>query len=109
MDILTPQDFLIDWEKLPEEKALGITGSAIVRTHQSGNMKIRLLSFSEDYEADHWCTKGHVLCVQDGSLIIDFQDGNSFTVEKGKVSVLGENNSPHKARTVEKAVVLIID
>lgn len=109
MNILTPQDFLIDWENLPEERSAGLTGFATIRTQQTDNLKIRLLTYSEGYEADHWCTKGHIITVQEGSLFIDFKDGSSMTVDKGKVSVLGENNDPHKARTVEKAVVLIID
>ncbi|MFA7688439.1 MAG: hypothetical protein WCY25_11295 [Moheibacter sp.] len=67
------------------------------------------MTYSEGYEADHWCTKGHILSVQEGSLFIDFQDGSSITLDKGKVSVLGENNAPHKPRTMEKAAVLIID
>lgn len=109
MDILSPNDFLIDWEKIPEEKFNGLNGFTISKTEKTGNLQIRLVYYSEQYEADHWCNKGHVIYVQEGELWIDFKDGNSMKVEKGNLCVLGENNQPHKARTIEKAEVLIID
>lgn len=109
MEIVSPNDFQIDWKKLPEEKTGGISGFALSKTQKTDKMQIRFIRFSGNYEADHWCTKGHLIFVRKGVLFIDFQNGDLFKIEEGNSCVLGENKVPHKARTKNPAEIWIID
>ncbi|MBB4807730.1 quercetin dioxygenase-like cupin family protein [Chryseobacterium defluvii] len=109
MEIQALKDTAINWEIIPEQKANGVTGSVISRTIEFQNFKIRQLYFSEDYEADHWCEKGHIIHVVSGELIIEYNEGPSIAISKGNSLVLGDHISSHKARTKTETQVLIID
>ncbi|MBX3163535.1 MAG: DHCW motif cupin fold protein [Bacteroidetes bacterium] len=109
MEIKTLENLAINWENIPTEKANGITGFVLAKTIELPAFKIRELSFSENYEADHWCEKGHIIYVISGELIIAYNDGTHITIPTGNSLILGDNISSHKAKTKTETQILIID
>lgn len=100
---------MIDWETIAAQKTNGISGFVMVRVVELATFKIRQLSFSPNYEADHWCQKGHIIHVQKGELIIEYKNNTMVKIPELQSLILGDGLSWHKARTVKEAEVLIID
>lgn len=109
MDINILENLTINWKTIPEQKSTGITGFVISKTVEFQSFKIRQLHLSANYEADHWCEKGHIIHVIDGELIIEYNDQTTITISKENSLILGDNISFHKAKTEIETQVLIID
>ncbi len=109
MDILNIENVAINWEEIQSEKIEGESGFVISKTKEIGAMRIRHQTFSENFKADSWCEKGHILLVLNGVLIIEFKDGSSVDVTKGNSYVLGDNVQAHKAITLSETEVFIVD
>lgn len=104
---ITPS--LINWNAIPCEKSNGAWGFAISKTKLFGDIKIRQVQYSENYLADHWCVKGHILHILDGELIIDYESGASDTIMSGNTYIVGDDGIPHMAKSKVGALVLVID
>jgi quercetin dioxygenase-like cupin family protein len=100
---------VIAWESLPVTEMPGETGMAKVRTAQSGELYLRRITFSPGYRSDHWCAKGHLALVLEGSLSIEFQDGRSFEVAAGSSFQIGDGDGLHRAWTRDGAEIFIVD
>ncbi|HUS19938.1 MAG TPA: DHCW motif cupin fold protein [Terriglobales bacterium] len=99
----------IDWKKVAVAEHAGETGSATWRTFEQGNVRVRLVEYSAGYKADHWCSRGHVIHVLEGTLVTELQDGRAFTTEAGSTYVVEENGAPHRSTTVSGAKLFIVD
>lgn len=77
MDIASVPFMTTDWSKVPETAHPGETGTAYWRTLEVGNIRVRMVRYSKDYLADHWCNRGHVLLCLEGELITELKDGSS--------------------------------
>lgn len=56
---------VVDRSKVDATTHAGATGVATWRTHQMGEIRVRMVEYSPGYKADHWCRKGHViLCLE---------------------------------------------
>ena len=51
----------LNWEGIPKEEHSGISGIATWRIFKMGDIRIRMVEYSADYFADHWCKKGHII------------------------------------------------
>ena len=51
-----------DWSAIEPTTHTGDAGVATWRTRQFGDIRVRMVEYSAGYLADHWCTKGHILC-----------------------------------------------
>jgi hypothetical protein len=100
----------IDWSSIPALVQNGETGTAVCRTQDLGDVRIRLVRYSAGYKADHSCNKGHIIHVLDGSLVIEHEDETR--------TVLGpctswhapdEQGSPHRVICESGADVFIVD
>jgi hypothetical protein len=101
---------VLDWERASAWESRGITGVATVRSIQSGDVQMRLVSYSRDYVADHWCLKGHIVFVVEGALTIEYQDGQRHRLEAGNGYLVGDNQrSAHKVVSPTGASVFIVD
>lgn len=100
---------VITWESLPVTEMPGETGMAKVRTAQSGELYLRRITFSPGYRSDHWCAKGHIALVLEGSLTIEFQDGRSFEVAAGFSFQIGDGDGLHRAWARDGAEIFIVD
>jgi glyoxylate utilization-related uncharacterized protein len=100
---------LVDWQNIPSEQTPGKTGFTISKMHMMGDTKIRLVEYSANYTADHWCDKGHILFVLEGELEIQYKNETCHVVKKGMSYLVGDDSMAHMAVSKEGAKILIID
>ena len=99
----------IDWSAIEPTSHKGETGQAVWRTVESGNIRVRMVEYSSNYLADHWCSRGHVLLVLEGTLTTELKDGRSFVMTAGHSYQVAENAEPHRSRTEHGARLFIAD
>jgi mannose-6-phosphate isomerase-like protein (cupin superfamily) len=68
-----------------------------------------MVDYSPGYQADHWCTRGHVLLVLEGELTTELQDGRIFELKPGMSYQVATGAEPHRSRTAGGARLFIID
>jgi len=106
----TPIPFQItEWEKVPKTVVQGATGTATMRIQQHGDLRIRMLDYSANYLADHWCELGHLVFVLEGELINELKDGATTVMKAGMFYAVSDGLSSHRSRTVGPVKMLVID
>ena len=99
-----------DWATVEATEHPGLTGRALWRTRQFGDIRVRLVEYSPGYLADHWCDKGHILFVVAGELTIEHRDGTSYELGRGMSwHVADEVFAPHRVLCKRGATVFIVD
>lgn len=98
-----------DWATLPATEHPGITGKAFWRTQQFGSIRVRMVEYTPDYLADHWCRKGHVLLCLKGELQTELEDGRQFMLTPGMSYQVADNAEPHRSSTLNGATLFIVD
>ena len=98
-----------DWMTVPCTEHKGTTGTAIWRTANFGNIRVRLIEYSKGYEADHWCSKGHILLCLDGELEPELEDGRKYLLKPGMSYQVADGAEPHRSRTVIGARLFVVD
>ncbi len=98
-----------DWDALDFTRHPGATGEARWRTRQFGDVRARMVEYSADYLADHWCTKGHFLLCLEGELETTLADGRVFTLTPGMSYQVADGAEPHRSRTATGATLFIVD
>ena len=87
-----------DWASIPRTEHKGTIGTACWRTANFGSIRVRMVEYSPGYEADHWCSKGHILLCLEGELETELEDGRTlhfnglFTVPTTRMS----SDLPHQ-------------
>lgn len=100
----------VHWAGEPGVEWPGATGTAVWRTRMVGDMRLRLVEYSTNYLADHWCDRGHVLFVLEGELDTELRDGRSFRLTPGmSYHVSDHGDAAHRSSTVGGARLFIID
>lgn len=98
-----------EWDKVPDSDHPGDSGIARWKTLQLPGLRIREVQYSAGYLADHWCQKGHVLYVLDGSIISELATGEKFEMKKGSSYVVSDELSSHRSYSENGAKLLIVD
>ena len=98
-----------DWSQVTPTEHAGETGKAIWRTLEIGNIRVRMVEYTPDYLADHWCRRGHVLLVLDGELVTELSDGRKFKLTPGMSYQVADDVNPHRSRTEKGAKLFIVD
>ena len=98
-----------DWATVEPTEHAGVTGKALWRTRQFGEVRVRLVEYSPGYLADHWCSKGHILLCLQGELTTELADGRTFTLTPGTSYQVADNADPHRSRTEGGATLFIVD
>ncbi len=99
-----------DWASVPETEHKGETGLATWRTRDFGGIRVRMVTYSPGYLADHWCEKGHILLVLEGRLETELADGRRVTLLPGQSYQVADGAEPHRSRTgPEGARLFIVD
>ena len=99
-----------DWSLIEPTEHPGESGMAYWRTLTLGDIRIRRVDYSAGYLADHWCDRGHILFVLEGSLDTELKDGRRFTLSAGmsyQVSDFGD--AAHRSSTDTGAKLFIVD
>jgi hypothetical protein len=100
---------LIDWTTVPKRENKGETGISYSRTLEYIGLKIRMVEYSKDYSADHWCEKGHIVLCLKGKFVIDFKNAKKVTLTEGMSFVVSDDMSSHRSISKEGAQLYIID
>lgn len=99
----------IDWKSIPRTEHRGDKGMAFWKTLQYGGLRVRLVEYSENYVADHWCQKGHIVHCLEGSFVSEMENGESYTLTKGMTYVVSDGQSSHRSVSKEGVKLLIVD
>lgn len=99
----------IDWQGVERTTHLGTTGIAYWKTIQFEGLRVRQVEYSENYKADHWCTKGHIVYCLKGEVINELQDGTQSTLSEGMSYIVSDDLSSHRSISKEGVLLLIID
>lgn len=99
----------IDWSALPITTVSGTTGTATMRVVQHEGLRIRMVEYSADYLADHWCRLGHLVFVLEGELINEHADGTVNVLKPGMSYHVSDGLSSHRSRTNGPVKLLIVD
>lgn len=100
---------ITDWSQIEPIEHKGERGSAFWRTQQFGGIRVRIVEYTPDYLADHWCLKGHILLCTEGELHTELQDGRTFTLRPGMSYQVADNAEAHRSRTIVGAKLFIVD
>lgn len=98
-----------EWDDIPPTTHQGEAGTAIWRTRQFGDIRVRIVECTPGYVADHWCVKGHILFCLEGELRTELKDGRTFTLRPGVSFQVADNAEPHRSSTATGARLLIVD
>lgn len=100
---------LIDWTTIPKTEHKGENGYAIWQTVQFPGLRVRIVEYSKNYLADHWCKKGHIVHCLEGEFISEMQNGEKFILTQGMTYVVSDELSSHRSLTTDGVKLMIID
>ncbi|AEX52910.1 hypothetical protein GRAQ_02130 [Rahnella aquatilis CIP 78.65 = ATCC 33071] len=98
-----------DWSDVTPTQHSGDTGMALWRTQKFGDIRVRIVEYSAGYEADHWCSKGHVLFCLEGELHTRLEDGRTFILSPGMSYQVADNAEAHRSSTPVGAKLFVVD
>ena len=99
----------INWDSIEKTEHIGTTGIAHWQTTQLGGLRIRKVTYSKDYLADHWCQKGHIVHCLEGYFISELESGEQVQLSKGMTYVVSDDASSHRSISTNGVELLIID
>lgn len=100
---------LTDWSSIPAIEHPGETGMAYWRTLEFGTLRVRMVEYTPNYLADHWCQKGHILYVISGVLNTELENGDVFQMIPGMSYEVSDGLSSHRSHTKDGATLFIVD
>ncbi|MEV6976642.1 DHCW motif cupin fold protein [Kitasatospora sp. NPDC093806] len=100
---------ITDWSSVPPTEHTGETGTATWRTREFGKVRVRMVEYSPGYLADHWCSRGHVLLVLEGTLTTELSTGEVVTIEAGSSYQVGDDMEAHRSSTTGGARLFVVD
>lgn len=100
---------LTDWSKIEPTAHDGDSGTASWRTQQFGVIRVRMVEYSPNYVANHWCEKGHILLCLEGELETQLADGRRFVLTPGISYQVADHAGPHRSSTRLGAKLFIVD
>ena len=100
---------IIDWNNVETTEHKGEQGSAFWNTIQLPGLRIRIVTYSAGYLADHWCKKGHIVHCLEGELITEQENGEKYLLKEGMTYVVSDNLSSHRSLAEGRVKLLIVD
>lgn len=99
-----------DWDKIPAKEHKGETGIATWRTMQYQGLRVRSITYSQGYVADHWCDKGHIVFCVDGEFTSHMKDGSLYILSKGmSYQTTDDKKNPHLSTSKTGCKLFIVD
>ena len=99
----------IDWDQIETTEHKGTTGTAYWQTVVLDGLRIRKVVYSDNYLADHWCQKGHIVQCLEGEFSSELENGETFKLTQGMTYIVSDDLSSHRSVTANKVTLLIID
>lgn len=100
---------ITDWSQIETTEHPGETGKALWKTILFGQLRVRSVEYSENYLADHWCSKGHIIFCVEGEMTTELNTGEQFVLKKGMSYQVSNEMSLHRTKTVKGAKLFIVD
>lgn len=69
-----------DWSTIEPTLHKGVTGTATWRTQHFDTIRVRMVEYTPNYLADHWCSKGHILLCLSGELHLSWTTGATLFI-----------------------------
>ena len=98
-----------DWERIPATEHKGETGTAFWKTLQFEGLRIRIVEYSKNYKADHWCEKGHVIYCIAGEMDTELAGGMIIKLSKGMSYQVSDKLSSHRTSSEKGVKLFIVD
>lgn len=98
-----------DWSKIPTTEHTGTSGIAYWKTLQFDGLRIRMVEYSKNYVADHWCRKGHIIYCIEGEMDTELADGTIVKLTKGMTYQVSDELSSHRTSSVNGVKLFILD
>ena len=99
----------LNWSSVPKEEHKGETGIAYWQVQKVNNIRVRMVEYSPDYKADHWCSKGHIILCLEGEMNSQLDDGRILKLTAGMCYFVGDNNEAHQSTTATGCKLFIVD
>ncbi|MGZ4035424.1 MAG: DHCW motif cupin fold protein [Bacteroidia bacterium] len=99
----------INWETIPKKEYKGETGNAFWQTIDFPGLRVRVVEYSANYLADHWCQKGHIVHCLDGEFETELKSGEKINLSKGMSYIVSDELSSHRSFSKNGVKLLIID
>lgn len=99
----------LDWSSIEKTEHKGTTGTSFWQTIDLNGLRIRIVEYSANYLADHWCQKGHVVHCLEGSFVTEMQTGEKITLTPGMSYVVSDELSSHRSTSAKGVKLLIVD
>lgn len=99
----------IDWNTINKTEHKGETGTAYWQTLQFNGLRVRIVEYTENYLADHWCEKGHIVHCLEGEFVSELKTGEKFTLSKGMSYIVSDDLSSHRSVSLNGVKLMIID
>lgn len=100
---------VIDWPAVCKTIHPGERGTAYGQTLQLPALRLRMVTYTPGYLADHWCSKGHLVHCIAGSFVSELETGEAFIITKGMSYIVSDGMSKHRSSTSEGVELFIID
>lgn len=109
MRISEPPFGVTDWSTVDATVHPGDSGTALWRTRQFGDIRVRVVEYSPGYTSDHWCSKGHIALCIEGEFDIELDDGRVVRLTAGQSFQVADGAEPHRSRSERGARLFIVD
>lgn len=98
-----------DWSSIPAVEHKGDSGFALWKTLQFDGLRIRVVEYSPDYVADHWCEKGHIIYCLEGEMDTELADGSIHKLSAGMSYQVSDGMSSHRTSSKSGVKLFIVD
>lgn len=98
-----------NWSTIEKTEHKGERGTSFWQTIQIGGLRVRIVEYSVDYLADHWCKKGHIIYCLEGAFDSELRDGETVSLSKGMSYIVSDDQSVHRSISAKGTKLLIID
>lgn len=99
----------INWDNIKKTEHKGETGTSFWQTQLIDGLRIRIVEYSGNYLADHWCQKGHIVHCLEGSFVSELKNGEQVSLTKGMTYIVSDDLSSHRSISSDGVKLLIID
>ncbi len=99
----------LNWSSIPKEEHTGETGVAYWQVQQVNDIRVRMVEYSANYKADHWCSKGHIILCLEGEMNTELEDGRVMNLQKGMCYFVGDKNEAHRTSSSAGCKLFIVD
>ncbi len=99
----------VDWTNINAEEHAGTTGQAYWKIFNMGKIRVRMVEYSANYLADHWCNKGHIIYCISGEMTTILEDGRESILSSGMSYHVGDNSNAHSSRSKDGCLLFIVD